>query len=274
MSTATLLETGLDYITLSAVDGLDMHRLYAIGIDLLEGEFRLGNKRTAISPHGYNGHQCGKIFIGRGDTGTLLRASSDMAVWAFDRLKKLDVRCTRIDFQATWQLERYDPKYGKREYNKANGWRSAHNKRNLSHMRHLDGNGLGDTVMIGSRSSPRYGRLYDKQAESGDDRYEKCWRWEVEYKSECAQNAWDALLAAKDSNSYSKSVVRSQFANWGFDTSFMSADSTNVLGPKKSDTDVARKLRWIQMQCLPSMQYIVDNGGGVQLKMMLDTLDV
>lgn len=52
-----------------------------------------------------------------------------------------------------------------------------------------DGN-EGGTLYVGSRGSDKFGRIYDKGAQLGTIPGRLYWRWEVEYKGECARAAF------------------------------------------------------------------------------------
>jgi len=269
----TLKQAAVDWITITAANGSAAQRLYKEGCTLLDIQKRLGNKVIKQQPHGYEGTHCGAVFIGRNGDAVMLRVTGCIAHEAATILQDVDVTITRIDVQTTWQIEGVDATWAECEQRNALRKRSSLGLYHLSHIRHILGNGKGDTTMVGSRTSPRYGRLYDKARESGEARYDNCWRYEVEYKQEVARNVWVELCKDNFSTRTIVGIVSEQYQSWMFDVDFMEGVSVPIEGAGRAKVDAQKKLEWIQSQVVPSMEFIVEAGYKPQLLLVLNGVD-
>lgn len=266
----TLVQSGLDYITLTASSSQDSIPLYARAVEFLNLEYRLGNRNRPISPNGYEGILCGHVFAGKQGDNVMVRVSGKLAGAFFLDTVGLDVSCTRIDLQATYRLDEDDEKYGHKEQHKALAARRSSGKTHLGHIRHIIGNGAGDTTSVGSRSSSRYGRLYDKQRESDKDEYKCCWRYELELKKPLSDVIRNRLVQADLKEPVVLGTIKWQWGQWGFDVSFIDTKAQSLEGLPASSSDVDRKLEWIKRQVGPSMSYCVEKGYGDQLAMVIE----
>src|ERR1051325_2372516 len=87
---------------------------------------------------------------------------------------------SRIDYCVTVQDDqaviRPDEDYWE-QYQAPNNWRGA-----VADLGRRQSKAGAPTVELGSRSSPRYVRVYNKTAESRGEYPPNCWRWEIELK--------------------------------------------------------------------------------------------
>lgn len=56
----------------------------------------------------------------------------------------------------------------------------------------------GGTLYVGSRGSDKFGRIYDKGAQLGTVPPKLYWRWEVEFKGQCARQAFSNYSECQD----------------------------------------------------------------------------
>jgi len=265
-----IVSVGVDYLTLTSREEDSRIELYDIGCDYLEHEYRLGNLRKPMSPHGYEGTKCGAVFVGNRQGQIMLRISGPRADDVMELLRGIDVNCTRIDLQVTLKLPQYDGQYGHRKQQEALQFRHSHRLKNKGHISHILGNGNGDTTYIGSRTSPRFGRIYDKHMESGAEMWENCWRWELELKDYVGQKAFDTVCAADGDTSTVLSIVYAQFRDWGFNLSPVGKEDLYLNGAGRADSDAERKLGWIAKQVFSSMVDVFRAGKGDQLQMVFE----
>jgi DNA relaxase NicK len=73
----------------------------------------------------------------------------------------------------------------------------------------------GSTLYVGSRSSDRFFRVYDKTAESGFDYPERSWRYEIEYKGERAKKVADAIRADRHPTQAIWDCLQTAFSSYG-----------------------------------------------------------
>jgi putative hemolysin len=85
-----------------------------------------------------------------------------------------------------------------------------------------------------------------------------------------SQVVYERLSKAEDREKVLRGTVKWQWAQWGFDVSFISHKAEPLEAPSLEPTDVDKKMQWIKQQVMPSMAYCVDKGYGEQLAMLLN----
>ena len=198
--------------------------------------------------YGYEGFRCGSFFFGRRGASTMLIVSSADALGIAPVVDWENCHATRIDLQVTsW-----------RDF--VANWAQIQKENLVRAIEENTGNklpepviispreGKGDTLAIGDRSSPRFGRLYDKGAESDDEYYANSWRYEVEYKGAAVAHILRGLRQARFSARYILNTVAGQYDNWRIERTFAAESPIRpaALGRRKTDTD--RKLEWLSTQ--------------------------
>jgi DNA relaxase NicK len=262
-----VMEAGVDYLTISALP----HQVAVIkkaAAKLCGQRERLGDQGKSSSALGYDGIQVGPVFFGiREDNRGLLRVSGPTAGEAFALVGKLGLHFTRIDIQMTIRpaggLD--NPDLAKTVLRESNERRAAKPVKNYAHVRLIDGNGRGDTAMIGSRSSGRYGRIYDKAAESGDERYDRCWRYELEFKQEYADEVRDILSQCVDVEGAVVDIIHTQMHIWEVPSFINRAHSKALRGAPSLPTDNERSLHWLRTQVLPTYKRLQEAGMQAEL---------
>jgi len=267
----TLVHAGTDYLTLTSDKPGDMSMLYQIGTDLLECQFRSGNDRRPMDLYGYRGTQCGSVFVGTGSNGTMLRSSGMMSDIALMDVGDLEVHCTRIDLQITIRLRDDDEHYGYEEMRWAQRRRTCKESMSTAKLRHIIGNGEGDTAIVGSRSSVRYGRLYDKYRESGSKEFANCWRYELEYKREMAPRAFKAIRESSNMLGCIIALVRGQWNEWGFDIPVCTDLSVLLSGLGRPHSDAQTRLKWIESQVAPTIEKLAHAGYAKDVMRIVET---
>ena len=163
-SSLTLLSADVDWFTCTA--GLDSigEELYKHGSGLVSQFVDQGDKHKETTWQGYRGDQAGPVMVGLRGDGVVLRASGIGARVALERVRGLAVKPTRVDVQMTVYHGSVDglPQKLKRQAVRARAGRNGTPYR----VKHIDGCGDGDAVIIGDRSSEAFGRSYDKYRET------------------------------------------------------------------------------------------------------------
>jgi hypothetical protein len=180
-----ILEVGIDYITATSHSTSSLSGLGAFGAYLVRDAVKRGSKRTASRALGYTGAHAEGVSVGTRHDGCIVRLSGETAREHWNQALDLSDNVTRLDLQVT----EVPPEGPARRL--AGVWRH----------RGAGGKGLGrhskmkavvsqkavETIMIGSRQSDRYMRIYDKFEESRLNRYKGAVRWELELKKEIAR---------------------------------------------------------------------------------------
>jgi DNA relaxase NicK len=110
-------------------------------------------------------------------------------------------------------------------------------------------------------------RIYNKDKQSQDSRYERSWRYEVVYRNKYANNVFRYVIAALDAYpTVILSHVVAYCAERGINILGMGDSAGNPIEvPKSAPTDVQRKLRWIKQQVVPTIRKLAEMGYAEQL---------
>jgi hypothetical protein len=274
-SPLTIVSADLDWSTCTA--GLDEvgQELLRRGVELIS-EFReKGDRVKETGWQGYRGEQAGPIMVGRRPDGVVLRASGVGARAAFEKVRDLGVKYTRIDTQMTVDHGSVEglPQRLKREALKGRHTREGVKYR----VKHIDGCGDGDAVIIGERSSEAFGRSYDKYRETLQKYKESValrrelaegfpdgtWRYETEYKGSKAQRVAERLREAEyDSSVVDRAVVgdvRGWYADHGI-TIPVGDEMLDAVRQVKYVPDDERSLAWIRGAVQPTVNHLAARG--------------
>lgn len=254
------VEVGMDWLTAVArneVGGRNLEELYRVreAEAIIQGFIPRFEQK-----YGYEGFRVGSYFYGRRGESTMLIVSSSDAITIAPVVDWENAHATRIDLQVTsWRDYRQD-------------WAQVQKAQLENAIESNEGNklpepvliaprkGKGDTLAIGSRSSPRYGRLYDKGAESGEDYYHSSWRYEVEYKGEAVPHILRALRTAKFDRTFILRTVAGQFDSWHISRTFNTASPIAPIRIGKRKTDWERKLEWLSKQVRGTVDKLREHG--------------
>lgn len=251
---------GIDYITLtgSSPKGMKVLKDYA-DAQFLHLE-RLGFHVKPSAPMGYQGWQVGPVFGGARQDGYMLRVSGQDAQQAYQACFCDYVHCTRLDLQLTLRSLPGLPGWAKWSAYGIDSLRSQAKPCNWARPHFHDNFGHGDTLNIGARQSDKYGRLYDKEMESLDPNYERCWRYEVEYKGDYAVSYARRLATSSNISQDSAAIVLGQWQAWCVPTPKVSITVATPLAIDTIETDLDRKLAWLHKQVAPTVRKLAEAG--------------
>jgi DNA relaxase NicK len=255
-----LIEASVDWLSITVKDARCAGRLASIWQTICATETRRGGVISIKSRLGYDGASIGGSFWGLRTDGWLMVLTGKIAAQYFSAVYECGVNITRLDLQVTVEHDVYEPDAAERAVLAAFGHRGSAPNRNWPKIRHLRSFGEGDTATIGSRQSQKYGRIYDKQKEQRNGSYERCWRWEIEYKSDYAKLVAAQLYAPSHGLLSIASIVRSQFAEWGFDLSIPDSVVDLPTVPTGTFSDTDKTLDWLAKQVSPSVARLLQNG--------------
>lgn len=252
--------SGIDYVTLTAKSphGIKILKEYADArFSFLE---RSGFSIKPSSPMGYSGWQVGSTFGGIRSDGYMLRVSGQDAQEAFSTCFCEYTHITRLDVQLTVRSWPGMPQWAKWSAYQIESVRSSMDQQHWAKPHFHDNFGNGDTLNIGARQSDKYGRLYDKEMESLDPNYERCWRYEVEYKGDYASMYAKELKASKDISRRCAEIVLGQWSSWGVPIPSVKIEKATPIIIDRIETDVERKLAWLHRQVAPTIRMLVQAG--------------
>lgn len=263
MPTVETLHAGIDWITLTMQRNADGYGEWRNkGIRELE---RIATKGYVIKPRGllgYYGISCGNCFVGERDEDSMMQFTGYHADSAFDKVYRSDAHISRIDMQVTVKTVERVQDVAKQAYSGAtadNDSLPPSRRRKLTFIMGSDG---GDTVYVGSPSSDQRGRIYNKEVQSEQPEFTRCWRYEVVYRNSIATTASATIYAhGSDHTRICQIAVASWFGKRGIDVNWF---FSGILEPmpliKTLPTDIEAKLRWLEIQVAPTIRLLCELG--------------
>jgi hypothetical protein len=211
---------------------------------------------------GYEGLSAGNCFVGDNDGGTYAQFSGEKANFAFDYVDHPQAKYSRLDVQMTVKYSVTNYNEGRRCYDAA----MDHNSRIQSGGRRkiyiIIGSDGGDTVYLGAPSSEQRARIYNKEVQSEDVAFTRCWRYEIVLRDELSTQLYrqltgDPFTRADECVAFvitwlaTRGVVLPDLVRW----------STSPVPIRRSrPTDVERKLAWLKHQVAPTVRYLTESG--------------
>lgn len=181
-----LVSSGVDWITVTAKGGEQAENLFDVGRRLTHEAVTRGNQKHAWSFSGFHGDRVNGVQFGNRDEEVIVRLSSEMAHDYWREVYTHADNVTRLDLQATLKSERPVGVTIRRNFEQAK--RLQHGRRRPTTLSVLSTNNGPSTVYFGKRVSDRFGRIYDKGAESKRPEMDQCVRYEVELKGKVASS--------------------------------------------------------------------------------------
>jgi DNA relaxase NicK len=233
-----------------------------------------GNTVAERKMLGFEGLASGNCFVGFNETLGYAQFSGDKANYAFDYAMHPRAKVSRLDVQLTVKTDVMNVNEGKRCYRGA-----MDNNKNIRDGRKrkiwiIMGSDGGDTCYIGAASSDQRARIYNKEVQSEDISYTRCWRYEVVLRNELSTE-----LAASVPN---EDTERAEFCvsfivDWlskrGVSIpNVVSSRATPLPIKRTRPTDVERKLKWLREQVRPAVRGLKELGylGSAKLALGLD----
>lgn len=242
---------GVDWITATARDSSRNSPLALQGKAAIAIERTRGNLERPWRWKGYEGLTCGSASLARRHDGTIVRLSSGLAS---DRWRYILPDCdnvSRLDLQVTMHDSDQSASHAAVAYEETKLARAAVKRPWGATL--IVGTPTGQTCYIGSRSSDRYGRIYDKYAETQEVEYLNTWRYETEYKGAPAATLGRSLGESADVSQDVTALVVAFFIRRGVTVPFLGC---SLLGEPLSHyrrSDHERTLEWLRMQVAPAV---------------------
>lgn len=264
MHTSThVLESQLDWLTATTRDRRKARKLvkYAKNVEVVETV--AGNRSRPFPLGNYVGYRCGRVGWGENVSGALVQLSGQLAQEHFFQICQISDAYTRLDIAVTVQTDTYAPDVGRTSYHQARAWRADHPRAAAATLvENTDG---GSTCYVGKRSSDRYLRIYDKQAETiasqdaaAIDRYSKCWRYELELHDTAATAIRDALLRTENRARWIADYVAYHCRAHGIEPIFQSDQPPRLPHGFRRRSDRDSRLEWISRTVAPTIKWLLD----------------
>jgi Replication initiation factor len=260
----------IDAITLTAgTYVLTYQEVIASAYEIIAARHVLGYEKKAFRHiGGYEGTICGGVRLGEGRQGLIVGCtaaiSEDMAI----AMHSYGLNCSRIDLQATVRVGERVTEVLEGVLETSQALESANPSYPV--VTYTRGERRGFTIYVGSRSSDRMLRIYDKYKESGEERHKGCVRYEIELKTPRSGHLWRAfcgmMLKMEEWGKIRSALLgtlASEYARRGIDLPI--ADSSILssaidLSSERATTDVSRKLKWLARSVRPSIAFLRAHG--------------
>jgi hypothetical protein len=211
---------------------------------------------------GYEGLSAGNCFVGANDWGGYAQFTGEKANYALDYLCHAQAHCSRLDVQVTAKYDELNVKEGKRCYRGAMDRNKTLPEGRRRKIWIIIGSDGGDTCYIGSPSSEQRARIYNKEVQSEDILYTRCWRYEVVFRNTLSTE----LLAGCPSGlaeraEWCVSVVTDWLAKRGVSVRGLVSQQRCALPIERTlPTDTETKLKWLNEQVKPTIGYLTGVG--------------
>lgn len=243
-------------MTCTARPGMRARALSAAGNHWLDERATEGYDVKVWRWNGYEGHVVDGLSVGTRDDGTIVRLSGTMANRHWLSAMTLNDNVSRIDIQTTILDREMETDFARVGYIKAAEMPRVQSGQLRTQW--VVSTPDGSTLNIGSRSSERYLRLYDKTAESNGEYPQRCWRYEVEYKGGRARQVAGQLFTSRDTTAQTFGAVRSVFGDCGIHV----PGNVPTMGWRdagyKHVTDDERRLLWVARCIRPVIMRLVE----------------
>lgn len=270
----TVLETAVDWLTMSTHNQRVASRWEARCTALALREKAEGAKADVWHLNHYYGWRAGRVRIGFSDTSVLVQLSGQLAEDHFDYFWKDHDTITRLDIAVTYRTATRDQTQAETAYRQALAWREDRPRAAKAVL--LRSSGGGSTCYVGSRSSARFGRLYDKYAEQldsrdteGAQRYLNAWRVELELHDVDAQAVGMMLAEPGDKAPKIRYYLCHYLGTHGITCPFPASERATLPTGFRRRSDRESRLDWLRTSVRPSIDWLKSSCTPDQLRAIL-----
>ena len=231
----------------------------------------LGNMRSVIKwaerrPRnigwqGYIGYKIGQVCVGERLDGSIVRLEGKAADdWGNAGLP-VGHNVTRLDIALTiWGIPNQSEVIARHNVEGVAHRKSLRNRPFA--VRLIDGNGDGDTLYIGSRTSEQFVRIYDKErSPNGGEQYKEALRYECECKEQLALSAYQRCVSNGYSATSCLQVLAFLLSRRGVcPVGFGGIHHTVVPNSVIPASDLESSLSWLSVQVRPTVARLIREG--------------
>lgn len=262
-----VLESRIDWLTCTCKPGLKAQVLQASAQRWIARRSELGHRQREFRWSGYLGTATDGVTCGQREDGTLLRLSGETAS---DYAKQALLFCdnvSRIDVQVTILAKEDESDFAQRALHEAS--QDARVVSGMTRTSIIRSTPKGSTYYLGSRSSDRYFKVYDKTAESEGVYPDRSWRWEVEYKGDRAWRVSQQVRRTNGSPESIRQIVEQAFADYGVSLPCLALPPMWRDAGIRAETNDEKRLTWLSKTIAPCIAKLRE---GIPLDTVLDAL--
>jgi hypothetical protein len=211
---------------------------------------------------GYVGHSAGNCFIGENQAGSFAQFTGNYGEGAYWSLYAPNIHVSRVDVQITTKLTVMSKAIAKEAYRDATLENKTLPQSRQRKLWIIVGSDGGDTFYLGSAASEQRARIYNKEVQSEDTSYTRCWRYEVVLRNDLAgQFALEYHKKSVSRYKYLLQFVKLWFLKRGVILHGIECEELVILPIERTrPTDVEKKLKWLEVQVLPTIKYLKELG--------------
>jgi hypothetical protein len=207
----SITDVSIDWFTATFTEGLKQNFAKAKCEHVMKDAEDSGLERSYTNRLGFVGDRIDEFFYGlRGDhlmvigSGATADTQAPFFLGLADKVTRLDLAATLLDSDTRRDWSAIAFNQCQRDGRISSGHMKVHR---------IEGHPDGRTLYIGSRSSDRFVRIYDKTAESKGAYPPRTWRWEIEYKAPRSGGVAARLRADAWTTASKLDVLRSGLGN-------------------------------------------------------------
>jgi hypothetical protein len=257
-----VVDCGIDWVTVTATNKTSTLKLLEYGRKAIRSEREQGNEKRDFWFKGYEGWKCGSVSVGARADGGIFIASGGLAREHWRGAFEAGTNCSRIDYQVTARVPGNTQEHIMKCYNLALA-KTKKLKRGPTVDIHHSSRG-SSTCYLGSRSSEKFGRIYDKGAESSLDVMQGCVRYELELKGDTAFAQIKQLATSRVVQDAIAGKVQKFIRDRLGVSSFARVNVETLVCPPRA-CDQLRSLEWIQVSVSPTIKRLIESGHAVAL---------
>ncbi len=256
-SSCQIIQSGTDYLTATCGEQKPLGKFKAATENILLQQRGKGHEIKPASLLGYVGYKAGSAFVGHRHDGWMAQLSSQTAYEFWRDVALHSTHIARLDAQVTVHLDDEDYDLARKVWLQTTRFKALHKtKLKIARTQEYEG---GATVYLGSKKSDLRARCYDKHAESKDEFYRGCFRYELQARNEVAGFYAKQLLASDSDDLPTRSLVHTYFATRGHNPFHTSAGRQQYSWRPEPGSD-AKRLAWLSKYCSKTVRQLIDNG--------------
>jgi hypothetical protein len=274
-SSTTVLETAIDWITVTTRSNRARDRWLLHCLKLQKREVADGNRVRPFHVNGYLGQQCGRIRFGETDSAMLVQLSGELADQQFGYLWSDHDTCTRLDIAVTVRYSVGASSIPLEAFACASHERESRPR--LAQALIIRDNSGGSTCYVGSRRSSKFFRIYNKEAECrsrkdwpGIARYASAIRYELELHDVAAVAVGGWLNETGAAHPKIRAYLRHHLETHGIPCPWSNTDAETLPSGFRRRSDRETRLDWLRTSVRPAVDWLKSSCTVEEIRDILD----
>jgi replication initiation factor len=263
MELGAVVDAGIDYLSMTMKNDNPRSQAWLTAAHAYLSEIAGSSSEIVASRRlGYDGFSFGGSFVGGRAGDTIAVYSGERAKRAYTLLYRSDLHISRIDVQVSYRYTTTTNNVAQvvqTQVDRDNRTISTARQRNATLIADLRG---GSTCYVGQQVSEQYARIYNKDAESGEERYKNVWRFEVQLKNRLATKVAEQFAQAQTPHDrFATTFVKHWLRHRGVTTPWKAdAELFPLPSSVKERTPNEKKLEWLKDTVRPTIRSLLKYG--------------